>query len=238
MCVCPRGRVSSLSETHLERRNLADLRPRLRSPRAQVRSATSAPSALVHEVVSEYWVRSARLQGHHARAYLRRRLHGVPAAGRHAVAHPAVACRRGQVCGTPAEFSGVAHARRASGSLATHGATRRGDGLRCAATRDVSEGSGAPCVGKGATVHSVGSISCRCGPTLSPMVAPACVRSMNWRQTYNGKEPGAPLAGQGAVGSPVATASAPAGVKKQDFLEAEPYWDQSTVPVNTYKNKS
>jgi len=26
--------------------------------------------------------------------------------------------------------------------------------------------------------------------------------------------------------------------KKQDFLEAEPYWDQSTVPVNTYKNKS
>merc|ERR1719198_1843006 len=32
-----------------------------------------------------------------------------------------------------------------------------------------------------------------------------------------------------------ATASA-AG--KQDFLEAEPYWDQSNVPVNTYKNKS
>merc|ERR1711988_1242024 len=26
--------------------------------------------------------------------------------------------------------------------------------------------------------------------------------------------------------------------KKQDFLEAEPYWDQSSVPVNTYKNKS
>jgi len=26
--------------------------------------------------------------------------------------------------------------------------------------------------------------------------------------------------------------------KKQDFLEAEPYWDQSGVPVNTYKNKS
>jgi len=24
----------------------------------------------------------------------------------------------------------------------------------------------------------------------------------------------------------------------QDFLEADPYWDQSTVPVNTYKNKS
>lgn len=25
---------------------------------------------------------------------------------------------------------------------------------------------------------------------------------------------------------------------KQDFLEAEPFWDQSTVPTNTYKNKS
>merc|ERR1712099_148790 len=25
---------------------------------------------------------------------------------------------------------------------------------------------------------------------------------------------------------------------KQDFLEAEPYYDQSTVPVNTYKNKA
>mmetsp|Transcript_13219 Transcript_13219/g.17279 ORF Transcript_13219/g.17279 Transcript_13219/m.17279 type:complete len:625 (-) Transcript_13219:40-1914(-) len=25
---------------------------------------------------------------------------------------------------------------------------------------------------------------------------------------------------------------------KQDFLEAEPYWDQSNVPVNVYKNKS
>ena len=26
--------------------------------------------------------------------------------------------------------------------------------------------------------------------------------------------------------------------KKQDFLEASPYWDQSGVPVNTYKNKT
>eukprot|EP00566_Odontella_aurita_P000873 CAMPEP_0113569660 /NCGR_PEP_ID=MMETSP0015_2-20120614/24537_1 /TAXON_ID=2838 /ORGANISM="Odontella" /LENGTH=93 /DNA_ID=CAMNT_0000472355 /DNA_START=152 /DNA_END=429 /DNA_ORIENTATION=+ /assembly_acc=CAM_ASM_000160 len=25
---------------------------------------------------------------------------------------------------------------------------------------------------------------------------------------------------------------------KQDFLEAEPYFDQSTVPVNVYKNKA
>jgi ferredoxin--NADP+ reductase len=29
-----------------------------------------------------------------------------------------------------------------------------------------------------------------------------------------------------------------APVVKQDFLEAEPYWDQSTVPVNVYKNKA
>jgi len=27
------------------------------------------------------------------------------------------------------------------------------------------------------------------------------------------------------------------GAIKQDFLEAEPYWDQKTVPTNTYKNK-
>merc|ERR1719204_1400833 len=35
-----------------------------------------------------------------------------------------------------------------------------------------------------------------------------------------------------------AVADAPAAGGKQDFLEAEPYWDQSTVPVNTYKNKA
>jgi len=29
-----------------------------------------------------------------------------------------------------------------------------------------------------------------------------------------------------------------AAVVKQDFLEAEPYWDQSTIPVNVYKNKA
>jgi ferredoxin--NADP+ reductase len=28
------------------------------------------------------------------------------------------------------------------------------------------------------------------------------------------------------------------GEKEQDFLEAEPYWDQSTVPVNVWKNKA
>mmetsp|Transcript_42997 Transcript_42997/g.43614 ORF Transcript_42997/g.43614 Transcript_42997/m.43614 type:complete len:448 (-) Transcript_42997:146-1489(-) len=28
------------------------------------------------------------------------------------------------------------------------------------------------------------------------------------------------------------------GKSKQDFLEADPYWDQKTVPTNTYKNKA
>ena len=28
------------------------------------------------------------------------------------------------------------------------------------------------------------------------------------------------------------------GTKKQDFLETDPYWDHSNVPVNTYKNKA
>ena len=28
------------------------------------------------------------------------------------------------------------------------------------------------------------------------------------------------------------------GGKKQDFLEADPYWDQSDIPVNTFKNKA
>jgi len=35
-----------------------------------------------------------------------------------------------------------------------------------------------------------------------------------------------------------ATAAEPAAASKQDFLEAEPFWDQSAVPVNTYKTKS
>ena len=28
------------------------------------------------------------------------------------------------------------------------------------------------------------------------------------------------------------------GTKEQNFLEAKPYYDQSTVPVNTFKNKT
>jgi len=55
----------------------------------------------------------------------------------------------------------------------------------------------------------------------------------SWRRTYNGKPAGSPPAGQGAV-----SGGGAATVSKQDFLEAEPYWDQSSVPVNTYKNKA
>jgi ferredoxin--NADP+ reductase len=31
--------------------------------------------------------------------------------------------------------------------------------------------------------------------------------------------------------------ASPSGTK-QNFLEASPYWDQSSVPVNTWKNKN
>merc|ERR1719252_302797 len=47
----------------------------------------------------------------------------------------------------------------------------------------------------------------------------------SWRKSYDGKGTGV-------------TMSAPAAGGKQDFLEADPYWDQSTVPVNTFKNKA
>merc|ERR1712176_1186983 len=51
-----------------------------------------------------------------------------------------------------------------------------------------------------------------------------------------------PTAG-GNMGGPAASTKSqiltesPSG-KKQDFLEASPYWDQATVPANTWKNKS
>eukprot|EP00978_Attheya_sp_CCMP212_P036027 scaffold160389_cov38-Attheya_sp.AAC.1 len=45
-------------------------------------------------------------------------------------------------------------------------------------------------------------------------------------------------AGATAVVAGVAAFSLLGGEKKQDFLEASPYYDQSTVPVNVYKNKS
>ncbi|VEU37418.1 unnamed protein product [Pseudo-nitzschia multistriata] len=43
---------------------------------------------------------------------------------------------------------------------------------------------------------------------------------------------GAAVIGAGLVGMKAM------GGNAQDFLEAEPYWDQSTVPVNVYKNKA
>jgi ferredoxin--NADP+ reductase len=48
-------------------------------------------------------------------------------------------------------------------------------------------------------------------------------------------------AGAGVIAAGAAViklaSSASGGEKAQDFLEASPYWDQSTVPVNVYKNK-
>ena len=45
-------------------------------------------------------------------------------------------------------------------------------------------------------------------------------------------------AGAAVLAAGVAGAKFLGGEKKQDFLEASPYWDQSTVPVNVYKNKA
>jgi len=42
----------------------------------------------------------------------------------------------------------------------------------------------------------------------------------------------------GAYAAVFAAGELMGGSKKQDFLEAEPYWDQSTVPVNVWKNKA
>jgi ferredoxin--NADP+ reductase len=44
--------------------------------------------------------------------------------------------------------------------------------------------------------------------------------------------------GAGVVAAGAAGAILLKGDKNQDFLEANPYWDQSTVPVNVYKNKT
>ena len=40
------------------------------------------------------------------------------------------------------------------------------------------------------------------------------------------------------AGGAVLTKLTGGGAKEQNFLEAEPYWDQSNVPVNVYKNKA
>jgi len=46
---------------------------------------------------------------------------------------------------------------------------------------------------------------------------------------------GAAVIAAGAVGMKVMSGG---GSKAQDFLEADPFWDQKTVPTNTYKNKT
>lgn len=44
--------------------------------------------------------------------------------------------------------------------------------------------------------------------------------------------------GAGVVAAGIAAKTLMGSSSKQDFLEAEPYYDQSTVPVNVYKNKA
>merc|ERR1712176_1251293 len=74
------------------------------------------------------------------------------------------------------------------------------------------------------------------GNALLPMrarrLAPARV-SMDYMNPTAGGNMGGPAAStKGEI-----LTSSPAG-KKQDFLESSPYWDQSLVPVNTWKTKS
>lgn len=44
--------------------------------------------------------------------------------------------------------------------------------------------------------------------------------------------------GAGIIAAGAAVLTLTSGEKAQDFLEATPYWDQTNVPVNVYKNKS
>jgi len=60
-------------------------------------------------------------------------------------------------------------------------------------------------------------------------VSSVSMSDTSWRRAYNGKVGGATMSQPAAA--------APAG-GKQDFLEASPYWDQSDIPINTYKNKA
>jgi len=45
-------------------------------------------------------------------------------------------------------------------------------------------------------------------------------------------------AGVIAAGAAAVKLTSGGGGMAQNFLEAEPYWDQSSVPVNVYKNKA
>ncbi len=46
------------------------------------------------------------------------------------------------------------------------------------------------------------------------------------------------VAGAGFIAAGAAVVKLTSSEKAQDFLEAKPYWDQTNVPVNVYKNKS
>lgn len=72
----------------------------------------------------------------------------------------------------------------------------------------------------------------------SPGVAHAAKKAVQVVETVDNTKKivtgGAAIVAAGVVGMKTLGG----GSKAQDFLEAEPYWDQSTVPTNTYKNKT
>merc|ERR1719387_280261 len=73
---------------------------------------------------------------------------------------------------------------------------------------------------------------CALLPTRTRRAAPARISMDYMNPTASGNIGGTAV----STKSQILTES-PTG-KKQDFLEASPYWDQSTVPVNTWKNKA
>merc|ERR1719387_2211710 len=73
---------------------------------------------------------------------------------------------------------------------------------------------------------------CALLPTRTRRAAPARISMDYMNPTASGNIGGTAV----STKSQILTES-PTG-KKQDFLEASPYWDQATVPVNTWKNKN
>ena len=70
------------------------------------------------------------------------------------------------------------------------------------------------------------------GPAAALLSSTRPRRSMSTRVAMDYKNPTATLGTKGQI-----LTESPMG-KKQDFLEATPYWDQSAVPLNTWRNKA
>ena len=68
------------------------------------------------------------------------------------------------------------------------------------------------------------------GPATALLSSTRPCRSMSTRVAMDYKNPTATLGTKGQI-----LTESPMG-KKQDFLEASPYWDQSAVPLNAWRN--